>query len=323
MKHTWKVTLVVLALFLLTQLVGLAVIKTFTVGWQVHDTIVDEKTGQSVEIAKNLSQQIPYGFEPPQVEPKVSLITIIISIIVATLIILLLGRIKANLIIKLWFAFVVLITSAITISVITPDYVAIVIAALLTYFKIFRRDLVVHNITEVLIYPGLASIFVPILSIGVTVLLLIFLSFYDFYAVIKSKHMIELAKYQMKELKIFTGFFLPYLRPEDWKKVKEARRQAKLAKSSRKGKKVKEMKVKVNVAILGGGDVAFPLIFAGVVLKTFNSYWYGAIIAVFSTAALLFLLATAKKGKFYPAMTFTTAGALLGYGLVWLLHSLG
>ena len=87
-------------------------------------------------------------------------------------------------------------------------------------------------------------------------------------------------------------------------------------------KKVKAEKIKVNVAILGGGDVAFPLIFAGVVLKSFNSYAYGVIIALFSTLALLFLLSTAKKGKFYPAMPFITVGSLLGYAIVWLINAL-
>ncbi len=320
MKHNWKITLIILGLFLLTQLIGLAVIKTYTVGWQTTQTVIDETTGIEKQIIQNITKEIPYGFAPPEIEPQISLITIIIAIIVATLIILLLGRIRANLIIKLWFSFVVLITVAITLATFIPEILAIGAATILTFFKIFRRNLVVHNLTEIMIYPGLAAIFVPILNIGVTILLLIFLSFYDFYAVVKSKHMIELAKYQMKELKIFTGFFIPYLRKGDWKKIREARRLEKEKKKKGKRKKLLE-KIQVNVAILGGGDVAFPLIFAGVVLKTFNNYWFGAIIAVFSTLALLYLLASAKKGKFYPAMPFITVGTLIGYGIVWLINS--
>ncbi|MBU2497198.1 MAG: hypothetical protein KJ767_04020 [Nanoarchaeota archaeon] len=316
MKHSWKATLIVLVLFLLTQIIGLAVVKTYTVGWQLQDA--------------NITKEIPYGFAPPEVQPEVSLISIMVAIIIATMIILLLGRIKANLIIKLWFTFVVLITMAVALSAIpfVNSYIALGVSALLTYFKIFRRHLVVHNVTELFIYPGLAAIFVPILNVGVTILLLLFLSVYDFWAVFKSKHMIELAKYQMNELKVFTGFFLPYFHKKDYEKVRKLRemqKKMKLQMQDGKGKKGKgklhelAKKIKVNIAILGGGDVAFPLIFAGVVLKTYNSFFYGLIIAVFATLALLWLLTTAKKGKFYPAMPFISTGCLIGYGLVWLL----
>ncbi|OYT40867.1 hypothetical protein B6U80_02325, partial [Candidatus Pacearchaeota archaeon ex4484_26] len=99
-----------------------------------------------------------------------------------------------------------------------------------------------------------------------------------------------------------------------------------LQKTKVKGKKsqIKTLakKIKVNVAILGGGDVAFPLIFAGVILKTYNSFLFGAIIAIFATFALFWLLTTARKGKFYPAMPFITTGCLIGYGLVWLISYL-
>lgn len=321
MKHTWKATLIILVLFLLTQLIGLAVVKTYTVGWQIEKTVVVD--GVPTEVAQNLTKPIPFGFEPPEVQPEISMISIIIAILIATFVILLLGKIKANFIIKLWFTFVVLMTSAVALAAAIPALFAIAIAAVLTYFKIFRRHLIVHNLTELLIYPGLAAIFVPILNIGMTILLLIFLSFYDFYAVFKSKHMIKLAKYQMEELKVFTGFFLPYMKKGDWKKIQKMKQ---IEKSKVRGKKSKlkalGQKIKVNIAMLGGGDVAFPLIFAGVVLKTYNSFFYGTIIAVFATLSLLYLLMTAKKGKFYPAMPFITVGCLIGYGFVWLLNSL-
>lgn len=318
MKHTWKITLIIIAMFLVTQLIGLAVIKTYTTGWQVSKkTIVD---GVPQEVSTTFSKDIPYGLEPPEVQPKVSLISIILAIIVATVVLLLLSRIKANMFLRLWFAFVVLITVAISISTLLHQYIALAIAAVLTYFKVWRRDVVVHNLTELIIYPGLASIFVPILSIGVTILLLILLSFYDFYAVYKSKHMIKLAKFQMEELKVFTGFFIPYVSGKDREKLKKLRMQQKLMKG--KVKEGKEGKFKVNVAILGGGDVAFPLIFAGVILKTLGTP-AALIISVFSTLGLAYLLVTAQKGKFYPAMPFLTVATLIGYAIVAVLYGTG
>ena len=201
MKHTLKVTLVILAMFLITQIIGLAVIKTYTTGWHVQE----EVNGQIVK--SNITREIPYGLAPPEAKPEVSLVSIVIAIVVATILIILLTRVRATMFIKVWFAFVVLITLAVTFATLIHPYIALAVAAILTYIKIWRRDLIVHNATELLIYPGLATIFVPILNIFTTILLLLLLSVYDFYAVIKSKHMIEMAKFQMKELKIFTGFF--------------------------------------------------------------------------------------------------------------------
>lgn len=319
MKHPWKATLTIVALFLITQIIGLAVIKTYTTGWQVSKTV--EIEGVPTTIVENINKTIPYGFEPPKVQPQISLISIIVAILFATFIILLFSRMKANMAIKLWFAFVVLITIAVALSTVMHPSIALLLSAFLTYFKIFRREIIIHNLTELLVHPGLAAIFVPILNIPVTILLLIFISFYDFYAVIKSKHMIKLAKYQMEELKIFTGFLLPYLRKKDLERLKKLRElQEKKRPQKSKIKSLAE-KIRVNVAALGGGDVAFPLIFSGVVLKTFNSFLYGIIISIFASLALFYLLRMAKKGKFYPAMPFITVGCLLGYAIVWLLIS--
>ena len=72
---------------------------------------------------------------------------------------------------------------------------------------------------------------------------------------------------------------------------------------------------KISTAILGGGDIGFPLIFTGVILKVFG-LWQSLVIPVFSGAALLFLLLKGKEKKFYPAMPFITIGCLVGLGVV-------
>jgi len=83
-------------------------------------------------------------------------------------------------------------------------------------------------------------------------------------------------------------------------------------------KNLKKSKIKVNLAILGGGDVIFPIIAAGVMLKTF-----GLIPALFVTAGatlgLGYLFFFAKKKKFYPAMPFISAGIFLAMILSWII----
>ena len=83
----------------------------------------------------------------------------------------------------------------------------------------------------------------------------------------------KMAKYHIDTLKIFPGFFIPHLSKKQKMQVKNMKKD-----------NVKKKKFKVNVAILGGGDVIFPIIAAGVVMKTWG---------------------------FYPAL-FVTGGATLG-----------
>ena len=102
--------------------------------------------------------------------------------------------------------------------------------------------------------------------------------------------MIKMAKFQTKS-KIFAGLLLPY-------------RMFKAVPGP--------VKKKIRIAMIGGGDVGFPLIFAGVIMKTFG-FWKALIIPPFVTLALLFLLLLGKKERFYPAMPFLSAGCLVGY----------
>ena len=85
----------------------------------------------------------------------------------------------------------------------------------------------------------------------------------------------------------------------------------------------------MKTAVLGGGDIGFPLIFAGVVMKGLmltNSELAGflkaLIIPIFSALALLVLLTESKKDRFYPAMPFLTIGCLAGYIVLLLINLL-
>ena len=82
--------------------------------------------------------------------------------------------------------------------------------------------------------------------------------------------------------------------------------------------KAAKKKIKISLAMLGGGDVVFPIIMSGVVL-----YSRGLVPALFVTIGAFIglgaLLYNSEKGKFYPAMPFITLGCLLGLALQFLL----
>lgn len=328
MKHDFNITMILLAMFFITQIVGLVVIDAYS----PKVVQVEKETPEGIVIVnETVAKEVPYGMEPPELEPELSIISIMIAILFATLIFFLLTRLRAAFLIKAWFFFVVMVTMAISLTAIFSmalpslnnkiltmnlgypltlvSVIALGISFILTFFKIIRRNFIVHNLTEILVYPGLASIFVPILNVFWALVLLLLISLYDAYAVWKSKHMVKLAQYQINDLKIFTGFFLPYLTNRSVEQIKKIKK----AKDIRLDEvRKKAQKIRVSLAILGGGDVAFPLIFAGVVMRA-SSFLQASIIAVFVTLSLLLLFVVAKKEKFYPAMPFLTAGCILGY----------
>ena len=301
MKHPKKLTLILICLFLVSQILGLFVINNYS----PKVIQVDDGSGNYVNVTK---YNLPYGTEPPgEINPKSTLFSIIFSIVIAIVLISILMNYKADIIMRVWFFAVVSLALGITINSFILDIaysslIALVIALPLAYYKIFKRNIIIHNLSEVAIYPGIAAIFIPLLNIPAMIILLIIISIYDMYAVWHSGFMQKMAKYQMEKLRIFAGFLVPYVNKKDVK-----------IKNIKKGKNLK-----VSVAILGGGDVVFPLILAGIVLIE-RGLISALIVTLGATLALSLLFYYSEKGKFYPAMPFITAGCLVFLGLSYLI----
>jgi presenilin-like A22 family membrane protease len=269
-----------------------------------EETVIDEATNQTI-ILKNLTYaQLPY-IERPIVEESTSFLYILSAILIGTLLVLLLIKYKKANIWRIWFFLAVFICLTVAFGAFVPARIAVLVGLVLAVLKVFRPSVVTHNFTEMFVYGGLAAIFVPIMNLFAVFMLLILISIYDMYAVWKSKHMVKLAKF-VSDSKLFAGLSIPYKKP---KKVKG------------KAKGVLK-KGKVRVAILGGGDIGFPLMFSGVVMKglILENFALGflksLIIPIFTTLALLWLLIHSQKDKFYPAMPFLSAGCFIGYGVV-------
>ncbi len=289
MKHNWPVTFVLVSLFLVAQLIGLVIIKNYV------DLAKTAETGQ-VEW-KSLPTIAGYGLERPDVPPTTSVIYILFAVLIGTVLILLIVRWQSVLLWKLWFWLAVVLCLHIAFAAFMPNQYALLLAVVLGSLKIFKPSVIVHNATELFIYGGLAVIFVPLLTPITAIVLLALISVYDMYAVWKSQHMARMAQFQAAS-GVFAGLLLPY-----------APTKLELKAPMKKGK--------VRTAILGGGDIGFPLIFAGVVMKTAGLE--AVLISLGATAALFALLLYGQKKRFYPAMPFLTAGCLLGYGLLVLL----
>lgn len=302
MKHSVEVTLILVGLFLGAQLMGLVITDRYV------ETKEVTPTGEINITYKELPSIAGVDIERPKIEPSKSVWLIIIAVAIGTVLLLLLIRFKHDVLWRLWFFLAVLLCLTIAFGAFMGSLAAFALAFILAYLKLYRPGLIVQNLTELFIYGGLAAIFVPILNKTSMILLLVFISLYDMYAVWKSKHMIKLAKFQTKQ-RMFAGLLIPYNLP----KIRKLKKTAK-----KKAKKIHK-EVKVKTAILGGGDVGFPLLFAGVVMKDVG-IGKAAIIPVFVAISLLLLLTLGKKDKFYPAMPFLSIGCLAGYGALAILE---
>ena len=307
MKHTWNITLLLIVMFFAAQIAGLGIITSYL------------NIPQTIETGTTSFNNLPFDMDRPQVEESVSYIYITIAVIVGTLLLLLLIKFRGVKLWKLWFFFAVMATITISLSSFLPQIAALIIAVLIALWKIYRPNIYIHNISEILIYGGLAAIFVPIMNIFSALMLLLIISAYDMYAVWKSKHMVSMAKFQT-ENKLFSGIYVPYDNKGGIKPIKDVKKLT-------AGKSSGKSKSSVNTAILGGGDIGFTLIFAGVVLKELiakglpiiTAFGEATIVALTTTIALSILFFKSEKGKFYPAMPFLTIGCLIGYGIVWIL----
>lgn len=298
MKYSILITCLLLTFFLAAQFVGLSVISRY---------IDYERSEPPGKLDRKVEwRPLPYKIERPKLKEKTSFIYIILAILLATALVFLIIKFGKPYLWKVWFFLAVVVCLSVALSAFMPQYIAVILSLILGVYKIARPNILVHNITELLIYGGLAAIFVPVLSIFSASMLLIAISVYDAIAVWKSKHMIKLARFQAKQ-RIFAGLFLPY----------KAAMPAPQAPSALPKKRAK-VKPKIRTAILGGGDIGFPLLFAGTILKYFG-FAKAVIPTIFVTAALAMLFFLGKKERFYPAMPFLSAGCFLGLLVVMLL----
>lgn len=279
-------------LFVLTQVIGLGFIA-------LEMNVQKNADGtQSVQYNEVLIGPLPdtTGAE--------SLIFLIIGIAGGTAILLILIKFRLHWFWKLWFFLAIWMTMLITLDTVLLEWVAALLAVALAAWKVFKPNIYVHNLTEVLIYPGIAILLVPRFDVIWAAAALAIIAIYDMIAVWKSKHMIKMAEFQT-ESKLFAGMMINYGKPP--KNAKATTRPSKKSSSQS--------------AILGGGDISFPLIFSGTVMHflvqegftKIAAYGLTLITTLGAVIGLSILFFVSKKGRFYPAMPPIVAGCLVTF----------
>lgn len=323
MKHNFKVTLSLIFLFLLAQLVGILIISQYV-------NIQESSTSGETVIDEDL-----YFVQPPEVENESwSWVYLMFPILLGTAIVLLLIKFKLKKIWKFWFGLSIVLSLTIAFFpfikkgfefLFSTSYgallITVIFASILTFMKVKYHNNIIHNFTEMFIYGGLSALFVPILNITSGIILLVLIAIYDAYAVWKSKHMVSMAKFQT-DVGLFAGLSINYSKtgPKSSSKVNvdsgktiSGKSDVGLINSNNSKVKNSMSNASNKSAILGGGDITFPLLFAGSVLKVTGSYFLSLWIILFATISLALLLFLSKPGKFYPAMPFISSGCLIGF----------
>ena len=241
--------------------------------------------GLIVSVHYTTGAQLPLGIERPQMNPETSYLSFFFVILIATAIALFLLHFRLFLLWRFWFLLSIFVTLVISLNAFFSFFVALAFAIVFSLWRIFKPNPFVHNLSEIFVYGALAALFVPLLTLFSAFILLVLISIYDYIAVRKTAHMVKLAKSQ-GDAKVFAGLLIPY------------------------GK---------NVAMLGGGDIGFPLLFGAVAMHTFGLGLLDFRTYIIPLCAGLLLLALFVKGekkKYYPAMPYITLGCVLGLGIL-------
>lgn len=315
MKHSIKITSLILMFFILSQILGLSLIS-------LSSTQEVEINGEQTLIKVNY-EETALGERPDFSQEYGAVIYLLVGVALGTLLLLGLMKLKfGGKLWKYWYFLAVAMAMTVAFGVFMPPFTALLLGVILGILKIMRPTFWLHNITELFMYAGLGVLLAPMFSVVWASVLLVLISFYDMYAVWKSEHMVKLAKFTM-ENKLFAGVYLQY---------EQKGEKTQLITSSAKPKKEVDIKslpkpkkkATTKQAILGGGDIVFPLIFAGAVFTQLLEQGYVHAVALFSSLTislvtamslyLLFLLG--KKDRFYPAMPFVSIGCFVGYFIV-------
>jgi presenilin-like A22 family membrane protease len=196
------------------------------------------------------------------------------------------------------YRFLFIFTSAygclIVFSLFLPDIIALALIIFLMFWWLRSSSILSHNLLMGIGLAGIGASLGLSFKPEVLVLILLILSVYDFIAVYKTKHMIKMAK-SMIEAGVVMGLIIP-------KRLNEF------------SEKTKQVKTGGKFMILGGGDIAFPLIL------TISLIPYGIvnsiIVAVFSLIGISFsflIFSLQKERKPMPALPPIALFSIIGF----------
>ena len=231
--------------------------------------------------------------------PQISFPQFILNFLLATLFILLILRFvkfekEKGTIFKILFILAVLLGGLLFLETWLPEHLSLIFIFVLIFWWLKKPSVLIQDLLIILGIAGTGSILGLSLNPLMVIALLIIFSIYDFIAVYKTKHMVRMAKAMLESRAI-----LAIVIPPNIFGFRES-----LEKIQPGGK----------FLILGGGDIAFPLIFSVSLIPSgiFNSL----IVALFSLIGLFasfWFFTKQKERKPIPALPPIALFSIIGY----------
>ncbi len=216
-----------------------------------------------------------------------------------TLMILFILYLKKTIVVNIWYKVSVFLAMFLTLNMFFNDFVSLILAIIF----MLLRNTQFRNITEFFIYPGIVAVMLPFFELKHIIILMTIFAIYDFVSVRITKHMIFLAKGQMQN-NAFSGLEIKYV--ESSVKRTKLLKLFKTKNPIKSSKKITESKIhsneEVKTAILGGGDIAFPMLFISF-LSVHYGLKYGLFALIGAFFGLIFIFFRSKN-KFYPALPY-------------------
>lgn len=285
MRHLTKSTLTILLLFFISQLIGLVIVTQF---------IDHEKTALA---GKAIFKEYPLDL---LVFALIAVLTIVVPFIYGA---------KTINVWKLYFFFAVLLCLTIAFGLFINEYIALLLAAVLSVLAVYKQDILIHNITEIIVPGGIVVIFIPLLeflnifNVPVFAGFLIVISLIDIAFVFRKESGKKFARFLFKS-EMIAAAVAPH----------------------KKEKNVKAAVLKGGSSFIGLGDFVSPLFFTSVVMKELvlreaflTAFLKTLIIPLLGAVALSVLALKSDKYMYYPAMPFISIGCFVGYGIIWLI----
>jgi presenilin-like A22 family membrane protease len=187
-----------------------------------------------------------------------------------------------------------------------PLPAALVIAIAVGTFWFVTPRVWLQNLVMVLAMVGVAAVFGRLISPWTTMVLLLALAVYDFLAV-RFGYMVWMAK-KLSDSNTLPAFFIPKSVSEWKSKMKE----------STVTKLVEEKSSDRKYSILGGGDIAFPLLLVSSVYFA-QGFYSALIVGIFTLIGLVaayWIQSAFLKGKPMPALPPIAVLSLIGLLIV-------
>jgi len=239
----------------------------------------------------------------------ISLSSFLIYFLIVTLLILALLKIsrgKAGFLLQILFILAVFFGLDILFSTFIVEPGAVILAAGLIVLRFLQPTVLLHNLVVIGGLAGIGGMLGLSLSPRDVVILLVILSIYDVIAVYKTKHMTKMAKEMIKK-RVILGIIVP-------EKISEFKASmTEVEKDKTSITKVPKLNKASRFTILGGGDLALPLLLITSVAH--QNIWRSIIVLVFALLGLILmhLIFIKLKRQPIPALPPLAVFSILGY----------